>query len=221
MIVPSTLLQRKSILIGVDRMKKIHTQIETELIASDDGKHTYEVIKRLSGVEGESGYLISLYPTRNETNIFSNDSTLNHIVSHMSELGFNELHLINLFSMVVSTKISSKGLKGDEENMKYIENLMKESDFKKCKFIVAWGNSMVSSKAVQLSKLNIFNLYKKHCPKNKIYQLTTVGKVLESDVAPHPLYLGIRANNAVWGLKEFKLSDNTTVKEIVKSKKKS
>ena len=203
-------------------MKRIHTQVETELIASDDGKHTYEVIKRLSGVEGESGYLISLYPTRNETNLFSNDSTLNHIVSHMSELGFNELHLINLFSMVVSTKISSKGLIVDEDNMKYIDKLMKEPDFKKRKFIVAWGNSMVTSKAVQLSKLNVFNRYKKHCPKNRIYQLTTVGRVLESDVAPHPLYLGIRANNAVWGLKEFKITDsNTTVKEVVKSKKKS
>lgn len=209
-------------LIGVDEMKRIHTQVETELIASDDGKHTYEVIKRLSGVEGESGYLISLYPTRNETNLFSNDSTLNHIVSHMSELGFNELHLINLFSMVVSTKISSKGLIVDEDNMKYIDKLMKEPDFKKRKFIVAWGNSMVTSKAVQLSKLNVFNRYKKHCPKNRIYQLTTVGRVLESDVAPHPLYLGIRANNAVWGLKEFKITDsNTTVKEVVKSKKKS
>ena len=209
-------------LIGVDEMKRIHTQVETELIASDDGKHTYEVIKRLSGVEGESGYLISLYPTRNETNLFSNDSTLNHIVSHMSELGFNELHLINLFSMVVSTKISSKGLAVDEDNMKYIDKLMKEPDFKKRKFIVAWGNSMVTSKAVQLSKLNVFNLYKKHCPKNRIYQLTTVGRVLESDVAPHPLYLGIRAKNTVWGLKEFKITDSiTTVKEVVKAKKKS
>ena len=203
-------------------MKRIHTQVETELIASDDGKHTYEVIKRLSGVEGESGYLISLYPTRNETNLFSNDSTLNHIVSHMSELGFNELHLINLFSMVVSTKISSKGLTVDEDNMNYIEKLMKESDFKKRKFIVAWGNSMVTSKAVQLSKLNVFNLYKKHCPKNRIYQLTTVGRVLESDVAPHPLYLGIRANNSVWGLKEFKITENVEKNkiEVIKPKAK-
>lgn len=209
-------------LIGVDEMKRIHTQVETELIASDDGKHTYEVIKRLSGVEGESGYLISLYPTRNETNLFSNDSTLNHIVSHMSELGFNELHLINLFSMVVSTKISSKGLTVDEDNMNYIEKLMKESDFKKRKFIVAWGNSMVTSKAVQLSKLNVFNLYKKHCPKNRIYQLTTVGRVLESDVAPHPLYLGIRANNSVWGLKEFKITENVEKNkiEVIKPKAK-
>lgn len=209
-------------LIGVDEMKRIHTQVETELIASDDRKHTYEVIKRLSGVEGESGYLISLYPTRNETNIFSNDSTLNHIVSHMSELGFNELHLINLFSMVVSTKISSRGLSVDEDNMKYIEKLMKEPDFKKCKFIVAWGNSMVTSKAVQLSKINVFNLYKKYCPKNKIYQLTTVGRILESDVAPHPLYLGIRANNSVWGLKEFKITENVEKNkiEVIKPKAK-
>lgn len=188
-------------------LKTTKAVVETEVIASDDGLHTFEVIKRLVGVDGESGYLISLYPTRNENNIFSNDNTLNHIVSHMQELGFNELHMINLFSKVVSSKISSRGLTVDEENMSYIESLMKNKAFKNSKFIIAWGNSMVSSQAVKLSKVKIFELFKSNFPKGKVYQLTTIDRKVDSEVAPHPLYLGIRANNSVWGLQEFKITD--------------
>lgn len=41
-------------------MKTIKATITTELITSDDGKHTYEVIKRLEGVDGEKGCLIKI-----------------------------------------------------------------------------------------------------------------------------------------------------------------
>lgn len=189
-------------------METIKATVETEIITTKDGKNTFEVIKKLVDIDGECGYLISLYPTRNKSNIFSNDSTLNHIVSHMAELGFNELHMINLFSKVISSKISSRGLTVDEENMKYIEKLMCDKKFKNSKFIIAWGNSMLSSQAVKLSKENILNLYIKYCPKSKVYQLTTIGKPLESDIAPHPLYIGIRAKNMQWGLKEFKIASH-------------
>ena len=90
-------------------MKTIKATIHTELITSDDSKHTYEVIKRLDGVVGEKGCLISLYPTRNETNAFASDSTLNHLVSHMQELGLSELRIINLFSIVVDSITSIFG----------------------------------------------------------------------------------------------------------------
>ena len=187
-------------------MKTVKSKIETELIASDDGKYTYEVIKRLEGVEGECGYLISLYPTRTEGNIHANDSTLNHLICHMQELGFNELHLINLFSIVVSGKLSTRGLQIDTENMCYIEALMSDKKFQSSKFIIAWGNSLSTSHTVQQSKTEIFKLFKKYCPKNKLYQLTAIDKAIESNVSPHPLYLGIRAAESTWGLQEFKLT---------------
>ena len=189
-------------------MKTVKATIHTEIVTSDDGKNTYEIIKRLADVTGEKGYIISLYPTRDETNIFACDSTLNYLVSHMQELGFNELHIIYLVSNVVSGKMSTRGLKVDEANMSYIDNLMSTKDFQKSKFIVAWGNSLLSSLAISDSKLRIFDMYKKHCPKGKLYQLTTIGFTLDSDIAPHPLYVGIRADNTQWGLKEFVIIDN-------------
>ena len=105
-------------------MKSIKASVDTELITSEDGMNTYEVIKKLSLSEGKCGYLISLYPTRTESNIYSNDSTLNHLVSHMTDLGLKELHILSLFSKAVTSKITSRGLTVDEENIQYLDKVM-------------------------------------------------------------------------------------------------
>ena len=183
-------------------MKENQTVIETRIVVSDDGHNTYRLTKRLGGVEGDSAYIISLYPTRSEDNIFANDSTTNHIVSHMQELNIAQLSIINLFSRTVT---SQRGLTVDEENMEYIEELMQTEEFKSCKFIIAWGNSMQNSQAVAESKVRILNMFLKYCPKNKLYQLTTLDGRIDSTIAPHPLFLGIRASDSVWGLQEFKI----------------
>lgn len=188
-------------------MKTLHAKIETDLIVSDDGLHTYEIVKRLAGIEGECGYLISLYPTRDATNIYPNDSTMNHLTAHLPELGFNELHVVNLFSKVVQGKMSVRGLQVDEENLNYIEGVMKEKKFQDSKLIIAWGNSLLSSQAVIESKNEVFRMFKEHCPKNKVYQLSPIGRRLDSSNAPHPLYLGIRAGDATWSLQEFKITE--------------
>ena len=194
-------------------MKTISAKIETDLIVSDDGLHTYEIIKKLSGVEGECGYLISLYPTRDATNIYSNDSTMNHLTAHLPELGFNEIHIINLFSKVVQGKMSVRGLQVDQDNMKYIDRLMADKKFQSAKLVIAWGNSMLTSQAVIDSKNEIFRMFKEHCPKNKVYQLSPVGRRLDSSNAPHPLYLGIRAGDATWSLQEFKITEKMIQKK--------
>lgn len=190
-------------------MKTVKSTISTELVTSDDGLHTYEVIKRLDGIEGDSATLISLYPTRSEKNIYANDSTLNHLIGHLEDLGINELHIINLFSKVVNSKMSVRGLMIDEDNMQYIDKLMEGKKFQSGKFIIAWGNSFQTSAAVTDSKVKVIELFLKHCPKGKMYQLCTVGRNLDSDIAPHPLYIGIYAANCRWGLKEYCLTKST------------
>lgn len=186
-------------------MKTIKATITTELITSDDGKHTYEVIKRLEGVDGEKGCLISLYPTRNEINIFSSDSTLNHLVSHMQEMGLCELRIINLFSMVVDGKLSAKGLQVDVDNLQYIESIMSDKSFESYKFIIAWGNSMATSFACQRTKAEILNIFKKYHPKAKAFHITTSNDTIDVDFA-HPLFLGIRANSDKWKLKDIHIT---------------
>ena len=186
-------------------MKTVKSTISTEVITSEDGLHTYEVIKRLDDGEGECATLISLYPTRCEKNIHANDSTLNHLISHFGDLGMNELHIINLFSKVVNSKMSVRGLTVDKDNMQYIDKLMAGKKFQSGKFIVAWGNSFQTSAAVTESKEKVLELFSKHCPKGKLYQLCAVGRNLDSDIAPHPLYIGIHGSNCRWGLKEYSL----------------
>ena len=78
-------------------MKNIKISVQTELITSNDGKNTYEVIKRLEGCEGECAFIISLYPTRNAENISANDSTLNHLVSHFNDLVKNTITKVCLY----------------------------------------------------------------------------------------------------------------------------
>ena len=184
--------------------------VETEIVASPDGKSTYEVIKRLKGTEGGKAIIVLLYPTRTKDNIFAEDSTLNHLVGHMPELGINELRILNLFSTVVDGKLSASGLKVDVENMAYICSTMTAPSFKDTKFIIAWGTSMATSYACQASKAEVLRQYKKVLPKGKPYQLMSSNTDIRSVFAPHPLFLGIRAGRSLWSVAEVHITSEMT-----------
>ena len=178
---------------------------ETNIIASADGKNTFEVVKSLHNVEGDTGVIILMYPTRNKNNIYSDDSTLNHLVNHMQEMKLNKVRIINLFSEVVNGKLSAKGLTVDKENLSYIESVFADKSFQDCKFIIAWGTSMSTSHACQESKKEVLKLFKKYCPKSKAFQIATSNENIDVDF-PHPLFLGIRGNRAKWKLEEVKIT---------------
>ena len=177
--------------------------IETEIICSPDNKNTYCITKRLKGVEGETGIIVMLFPTRNADNMNADDSTLNHIVAHLGDFGFDEVKIINLFSKVVNARISARGLEVDSENMKFINDvILADKDLNKQRFIVAWGNSMETSKAVNDSKRQIIEMFLNKLPKGKIYQIVCPEREI-TDGACHPLFLGIRAKTSKWRLMEF------------------
>ena len=182
--------------------------VETELVCSEDGKNTYEIIKRLKDTDGDIGIIVMLFPTRNGENIDSDDNTINHLVSHMKDFSFKEIRIINLFSKVVNSRISSRGLQMDEDNMKFIEDvILADKDLSKHKFIVAWGNSMESSKAVNESKKKIIDMYLKKIPKGKVEQIVCPQRQIVSG-ASHPLFLGIRAKTSKWSLMQFDTKEN-------------
>ena len=178
---------------------------ETTIIASTDGKKTFEVVKSLHNVDGDTGVMILMYPTRTKDNIYSDDSTLNHLVNHMQEMKLNKVRIINLFSEVVNGKLSAKGLTVDTENMSYIDSVFADKSFQSSKFIIAWGTSMSTSHACQESKREVLKLFKKHCPKAKAFQIATNNANIDVDF-PHPLFLGIRGNKAKWKLEEVKIT---------------
>ncbi len=183
-------------------IEKVKAVIESEIVCSTDGKNTFEVVKRLQGVNGDKAIIILLYPTRTQKNIFSEDSTLNYIVSHMGEMNLSELRIINLFSTVVEGKLSAKGLQVDTENLSYIESILSNENCKEYKFVVAWGSSMATSFACQRTKAEVLNIFKKYHPKAKAFHITTSNETINVEFA-HPLFLGIRASSDKWKLKEI------------------
>ena len=119
----------------------------------------------------------------------------------MQDINLSEITIINLFSKVVKSKLSAKGLTIDESNMQYIENeIMKQKDFKAKKFILAYGSSMQTCEACDESKKRILKLFRKYNADGTVYQLATSS--MPNEYCPHPLWLGIRCKFSKWYLTE-------------------
>lgn len=182
-------------------MKTTISNIKTTLVTSDDGVYTYSITKTLEDVEGDKAIIVLLYPTRTKENINGNDTTVSHLIAHMQDINLSEITIINLFSKVVKSKLSAKGLTIDESNMQYIENeIMKQKDFKAKKFILAYGSSMQTCEACDESKKRILKLFRKYNADGTVYQLATSS--MPNEYCPHPLWLGIRCKFSKWYLTE-------------------
>lgn len=190
--------------------------VKTEIISSEDFKKTFSVKKTIEGAEGKDGIIIQLNPTvtAEETNVL--DTTTMHLLNHLSELELKSVQMINLFSKVCKGKLSSKNLELDLENLKYIESLMKEKDFKDKVFIVAWGSSMLHSKTCNESKKQIVAMFKKHCKTGTLWQLRSKNLEISKYPAVHVLFLGIRHKAEKWSLIPFETSE---IEEEIKQSK--
>lgn len=112
--------------------------LKTKIIASTEGDRTYAITKTLEGMEGGRGIFVLLYPTRNIENLHVEDSTNVHLLNHMKELGLSSYTIVNLFATVTQSKLSTRGIELDVENMKYIKDkIFKGLDAEKDKVIIA------------------------------------------------------------------------------------
>lgn len=195
-------------------MKEYELKSTTKITVSEDGTRTYSYSKKLEDISGVEGIFILLYPTRDITNYHVVDSTSMHLMNHMNDLGLNSFTIVNLFSTVTKSRLSTCGLSIDQENLAYIKEEIFSKVSKDTKVIVAWGNSHMTSAAVNHSKELILSLYEEVCPGQKLYQLTCSG--LEKDnMGVHPLYLGIRHKNATWNLSVY--PHQKVLKELAKN----
>lgn len=177
--------------------------LRTKVTATADGSRTYSITKSIEGAKGCRGVFILLYPTRTLDNLHVEDSTNVHILNHLQELGLGEYVVVNLFSTVTQSKLSTKGLTLDTDNLNYIKDkVFKGLDENKDKVIVAWGNSHQTSKVVNQAKLEILKIWTETHKEGKLYQLTADG-LEKSNTGVHPLYMGIRFSNAKWSLAEY------------------
>lgn len=187
----------------MSKLKQNEVHTITRIITSETGEETFSYTKELQGVKGKHGIFIMLYPTRDEENFHVEDSTSMHIQNHMKELQMNSYTVINLFSKVTKSRLSTKGLTVDEENLAYIEKeVFSKIDVEKNIVVIAWGNSHLTSKAVNLSKQKVLESWLTLYPDEKLYQLTVDG-MDKDNYGAHPLYMGIRYSNAVWKLTPY------------------
>ncbi len=202
-------------------MKTYTSKLTTTIENSDDGLHNYSVTRTLEGIEGDKAIVLTLYPSFSGQDLFRMDSTAMHMTNHlMNDLQISSVKVINLFSKIVKgSKMSCRGAEVDEENLKYIENLMKQKDFEEYIFIVAWGSSMSTCKAAIDAKERIMKMYMELHPNARCYQFTCDGLPLKGNEAVHPLYLGIRATHLTWKLRPFSPAEFLKSAEVVELKK--
>ena len=201
-------------------MRTLTSKLITSIVNSDDGTRNYEVTRTLEGVEGDKAIVLTLYPSYSGQDLFRMDSTALHMTNHlMNDLQISTVKVINLFSKLVKgSKMSCRGAEVDEENLKYIENLMKQKDFEEYIFIIAWGSSLTTCKAAISAKQRILKMYVELHPTGRCYQFTYDGLPSKGNEAVHPLYLGIRATHMTWKLRPFNVAEFIKSAEVVELK---
>lgn len=176
--------------------------VKTTILASEDGKRTFSITKEVEGIEGGHAYFILLYPTRTADNCYIEDSTNNHLLNHLDDLGLRSYTIVNLFSKVTQSRLSLSGLALDEENMVFIQERIFKNLTDDSKVVIAWGNTQQNSPVIMKSKQRILELWEVEQPQGTLYQLTVDG-LTKDNLAVHPLYMGIRHSQGFWKLTAY------------------
>jgi hypothetical protein len=138
--------------------------------------------------------------------IINNSKDITGMTTRKIRDNLKSIKIVNLFSKISrGSRLSSRNLKVDVENVEYIESLFKRKDFSEYKVILAYGSSMSSSSACKETKRTLINLFQMYNPNGKLYQLTTNNLYTNNQDAIHPLYLGINHSNSKWSLKEYQI----------------
>lgn len=178
--------------------------VTTEIITSECGKFTYEIIKKIEAenIKGGIGLFICLYPTKTKDTLYFDDSTSLYLTEHAQDLGFSEIHLVNIFSTVTTGRMSAKGLIPDKVNLDYIKSIFKRKNFSDYTTVISWGTSLETNNATNESKKAILKCFFETNPDKKLYQVICPEKAIFSE-SLHPLFLGLRCKDSKLQLIEY------------------
>lgn len=184
-------------------LKETKSTVITTIISNKEGDRTYEIAKDIKGIEGITAVVIMLYPGTSYKDMLKCDSTSQAIINHCEELGISKIRMVNLFSKVCSSRMSTRNIEIDTENIAYIEGIMKEENANSYYWIIGWGASMSASIVANKSKYMILLKLQKHLPSVKPKQFMVDNIDLQCEKGVHPLYLGIHCKNQVWTLQDY------------------
>ncbi len=177
----------------------------TEVVASDDGKHTFEIRKQWDENKGK-GIIIELYPTISKNEVNMMDISTLHLLNHASELGWGSVRILNLFSTVFKGKPLVKRLGEDLDNLNYIKEVFESEDITDYDIVIAWGTSLATNKRTQNYKLELLNTLKKQKLTKQVKQIEVDCRGEEIKDGMHPLFLGLHYSRNKWCLKPYPLS---------------
>ena len=194
--------------------------MQTEIIASEDGKHTYE-IKRSWDDKGMKGLVLELYPTLSIGRCGEMDLSTMHLLNHAKDFGWGSVRIINLYSLVCSGKPKTSELFYDEENIAHIEEILESKDISDYDIVIATGNSLAKHSKTIEAKIDILTMLLEKGLEPQIKYITVDLEDKETMVGVHPLYLGLHHGKSVWRLEKFPIHDELKIlEETLKLKEK-
>ena len=179
----------------------------TEIVASDNGTHTYE-IKRTweNGCLGKA-IIIELYPTISIERKECLDLSTMHLMNHVTQFDWKEVRIINLFSMVFSYKPLACQLMTDIENLAYIEDMLEEDGIEEYDIVISWGSTLKNHAVTKETKRELLAMIQNKGLSCQVKQISVDGLKTNEQMCPHPLYLGLRHAKDRWFLVDFPLED--------------
>lgn len=195
-----------------------------EVTGSDDGRNTYEV-RRKWGDEGKKALVVELYPTISAEQCEKMDLSAMHLQNHTKELGWDDVHIVNLYSNIFDSKPLASQLKDDIENLSYIEEILEKDDIKDYDIVIAWGNSLSTHIGTVKAKIDLLNMLKDKGLLEQVKCIVTENLSVVECYGVHPLYLGLRYSKDKWSLVEYPVDEELeklekALKPKVKPKKK-
>lgn len=189
-----------------------------EVTGSDDGENTYEV-RRKWGDGGEKSLVIELYPTISAEECEKLDLSAMHLMNHTKELGWNDVHIVNLYSNIFDSKPLASQLKDDITNLSYIEELLEREDIKEYDIVIAWGNSLSTHIGMVRAKIDLLNMLKDKGLLEQVKCIVTENLSVVECYGVHPLYLGLRYAKDKWSLVEYPVEKELEkLEEVLKPK---
>ena len=178
--------------------------MKTELVYSDDMSCTY-AINREWDDSRKKAIIIELYPTLSADRIGELDSSTCHLLNHMRDFELGGISIVNIYSKVFDYKPGVSELTKDEDNLKYLEELLSKPEIKDMDIIIAWGSSHATHKTTMEMKLSILQMLKKKKLENQVVHIVPEYIDDEAKQGIHPLYLGLHHLREKWSLMPYDL----------------
>lgn len=182
--------------------------LQTEVVASEDAKYTYEV-RRTWRADGKTAVVIELYPTINLENCGKMDLSTMHLLNHaMSDFEeWGEIRIVNLYAKVFHARPLQEQLHEDIENIAHIEGILDECMAADVDIVISWGSSLEGHGTTKAIKKELLEMIKKRGLENQVKHMVVDKLDTSKQRGTHALYLGLKYSKEKWMLAEYPVDE--------------